>query len=81
MPYLAKEFAQSVPASPISPPSPTTLPEAGEAATHQGAGSRVRCTAQPARCSKQGAGLLHTEPEEGGIVSARELGANASIDH
>jgi hypothetical protein len=27
-----------------------------------------------------GAGLLHPEPEEGGIVGRRELEANASID-
>ncbi len=44
----------------------------------------------PSRCRKQGAvhavavrgaGLLHTEPEEGGIVSACELRANTAIDH
>ncbi len=29
----------------------------------------------------KGAGLLHTEAEEGGIVGRRELKADAAIDH
>ena len=29
----------------------------------------------------KGAGLLHAEPEEGGVVSARKLKADAAINH
>ena len=46
---------------------------------HPSAGTRVRCDLQ--RCRKQGGGLLHTEPVEGGIVSARKLKADAAVDH
>jgi hypothetical protein len=36
----------------------------------------------PAHISRnQGAGLLHAEPVEGGIVSARKLKADTTIDH
>jgi len=45
----------------------------------QGAGCGARHSLQGA--GKQGGGLLHTEPEEGGIVGRRELEANASIGH
>jgi len=38
----------------------------------QGAGHATAC---------KGAGLLHTEPEEGGVVGRRELKADAAIDH
>ena len=33
------------------------------------------------RCRKQGGGLLHAEPEEGGIVGRRKLQADLAIDH
>lgn len=32
-------------------------------------------------CGKQGAGLLRTEAEEGGVVGAGKLQADAAIDH
>ena len=42
---------------------------------------RKQCAVHAVRGSGAGWGLLHTEPEEGGIVSARKLQADAAINH